>query len=254
MRRNHLASLAGSLLLAGVLSGCGAVTTAQSQPERQLPTAPPAPTAAPAAPLAITAAPALPQLADLGALLVSDEFDSDLADWRNKDIVSVPVSEPAVWQVRDGRVDQITGPEGYAALSPVTILKGDAGLADYTVQAMGNSQGNEMMGVVARASDKGYYALVVRHAKADGTKVFIEKYDAATETFKTLARVEEGGWNVDEWTALALTVKGDTLTGYVGGKQVIAATDATFASGQPGLYGFGIGDLSFDHFAVNAAQ
>lgn len=254
MRRNHLASLAGSLLLAGVLSGCGAVTTAQSQPERQLPTAPPAPTAAAEAPLAIAAAPALPQLAGLGALLVNDEFDSGLVDWRNQDVVQVPVSEPAVWQVRDGRVDQITGPEGYAAMAPVTILKGAADLTDYTVQAMGNSQGNEMMGVVARAGDKGFYALVARHAKGEGTKVFIEKYDAASGSFTTLARVEEGGWNLNEWTGLALTVKGDALTGYVNGQKVIAATDASFASGQPGLYGFGIGDLSFDHFTVNAAQ
>ena len=73
-------------------------------------------------------------------------------------------------------------------------------------------------------------------------------------SFTTLARVEEGGWNLNEWTALALMVKGDNLVGYVNGQKVIEATDASFASGQPGLYCFGIGDLSFDHFTVNAAQ
>ncbi|HEY1012522.1 MAG TPA: hypothetical protein VGE07_07435 [Herpetosiphonaceae bacterium] len=252
MRRNHLASLAGSLLLAGVLSGCGAVTTAQSQPERQLPTAPPAPTPASLAGPAIPAAPALPQLAGLGPEVLRDEFDAGLAAWTAKDIVSLPVSEPAVWEAAAGRLDQITGPEGLAAMSPVTLVRGDGLGADYTVQAVAQSRGNEAMGVVARAGDQGFYYLSVRSADARGTKAYLAKYDAASDQFTTLARLETGGWALNEWTALALRVEGSNLTGYVNGQAVLEAKDDSFSSGKAGVYGYGVGDLSFDHFVVNA--
>lgn len=254
MRRNHLASLAGSLLLAGLLSGCGAVTTAQSQPELQLPTAPPAPTSAPLADPAIAAAPALPRLAGLGDELLRDEFEAGLAAWTARDIVNMPVSEPASWKAQGGRLDQLTGPEGLAAMSPVTLVVGEGLGADYTVQAMAQSRGNEAMGLVARSGEHGFYYLSVRSAEAGGTKAYLAKYDAAADQFTTLARLETGGWKLNEWTGLALRVDGPNLTGYVNGQAVLEARDASFGAGQAGAYGYGVGDLSFDHFVVNANQ
>jgi pectate lyase len=161
--------------------------------------------------------------------LFSDDFNDGNADgWsRNGGAWSV---------VTDGTpVYRQTGTSGTAR-----ALAGTTSWTDYTVQARVNTTGTA--GVAARAtSTSQYYTLVVTGA---GTAQ-LQRVSGGTATVLGTASV-----GAATWRTLALTVRGNTLTGHVGGAQVVQATDSTFGSGRIGLITTG-SSASFDDVTVD---
>lgn len=251
MRQKLMLLLSAILLLSVVLSACGTPTTAQSGTLNELPTAPPAPTYPPAAKPSIPPAPAttLPK-AGVSALVV-DQFDGTLDTWQVLDLRVLPGSELSTWKVTEGRVDQVTGPDGMNASTPTALLIGDTTWTNYRVQAMAYARGNSIMGLVGRNSDKGMYMLVVRPADSQGgSQITIQRYDAATETFTNLAKADGGGAEKNQWYALELAFQGNSITALINGQEVLQTTDATYSAGRAGVYGYAEGELSFDNFSV----
>jgi hypothetical protein len=78
------------------------------------------------------------------------------------------------------------------------------------------------------------------------------RYDAASETFATLASADAGGFAPRRWTRLGLTVQGEALTATVDGRAVLTARDATLTAGQAGVAGYAAGGLEFDNLTVLA--
>jgi hypothetical protein len=253
MRPKSILSTFVMVMLSIIISACGSATLAQTGDVGQLPTAPPAPTYAPAAEAEIPPAPNSSQPKSGSTALAADQFDGDLNAWRVLDLRVLPGATPSEWQAKAGRLDQITGPDGMPALSPTAFLTGDASWSNYSVQAAAYSRGNSAMGLVGRASDEGMYMLVIRPASSGGgSQLMIQRYDAASETFVSLAEADTGGTDENTWYSLELSFEGTSITALINGKEVLKASDPTYSAGEAGVYAYAEGGLSFDNFSVQS--
>lgn len=246
-QRFRLIGLVGLLSL--ILAGCGTISQAQSGNIADLPTAPPAPTAEPFVEPVIPDAPqaAAPSKAPVK---YSDSFDKQSSDWQVLDIWNNG-SEPSTWSVKNKKLHQVSGLDGNVSHNPTAFTTGDAAWTDYTIQAQAYSIDNNIMGLVGRVNDDGYYALVMRQQGAEGGKLLtLQRYNASTETFELLATSEAFGWQPKTWYTLQLSFSGNTITASVNGQQVLSATDSTFTKGRAGVYGYGESNLVFDNFIV----
>ncbi|XSG74653.1 hypothetical protein ACP8Y2_21020 [Herpetosiphon llansteffanensis] len=249
MRRNIMGSLCGLVLLTTTLSACGAYTSAQQGSLGELPTAPPAPTYAPLPAEVVPAAPAI-ENPNKAPELFSSSFDTDLSQWQVVD-VWMNATEKSKWEVKEGRVEQVTGPEGWPAVAPTALVTGDKTWSDYSITAQGYSWGNSVMGLVGRVNENGFYVVAVRPIGAEGGKtITLQRYDSKTEIFTQLAETSDKGWNLKQWTTLGLSFKGNTITATLDGVPVLEAQDDQFSSGQTGVYGFAEGMLTFDNVIV----
>ncbi|HYF65032.1 MAG TPA: family 16 glycoside hydrolase [Herpetosiphonaceae bacterium] len=251
MRRTMLRSMFLLVLLSAILSACGTPSLAQSGNPGQIPTPPPAPTYAPEPEPAIPAAPAA-TLPRAGAqTLAADTFDSALDAWDVLDLRVEGASEPSLWQATNGRVDQVTGPDGNRGEISSFLLKGDLGWGDYSVRAAVYPRGNGNVGLVGRASDAGLYVFGMRPSDStQGYNITLHRYDAATESFTLLSKTDTGGLKPNAWAALELRFQGDSIQALIDGKEVLTATDGTHKSGRAGLYAYAEGNVSFDNFSV----
>ncbi|MDI6099375.1 DUF1080 domain-containing protein [Actinoplanes sp. NEAU-A12] len=106
------------------------------------------------------------------------------------------------------------------------VLAGNNSWTDYTVQARVKTPGTA--GVAARAqSTSQYYTLVLTGSGS----AQLQRVSGGSASALATAAVSGAG----SWRTLALTVRGNTLTGHVDGSQVVQATDSAFASGRIGL-------------------
>lgn len=254
--RFWLYSLLVLVLCGASLTGCATSPAAQAQdgppPADIIADPPPLPTGEPVSPTPTPGA--APETASLAGatILAGDTFDTaaDLSTWQVID-TNDTVRAPSSWGVQDGRLQQLRDSEGLQSNYATALVTGDETWSDYTVSAAAYTTGNDEMGLVARASKDGFLAFRVR-PNGSALAVELSRYDAATGTFATLATAGGAGFELSRWYQLQLVVQGNTIQGLVDGKQVIEANDATLTKGRAGVFGYAVGDLSFDNFAVQS--
>lgn len=253
MRLTIVRSMVLLVLLSAVLSACGTASLAQNGDVGQIPTPPPAPTYPPEAEPAIPAAPDA-TLPKAGAQsLAADTFDGKLESWDVLDLRVEAANEPSLWEVTNGRVDQVYGPDSNRGEIPTLLLKGDPSWSNYSVRAAVYPRGNGNVGLAGRASDAGLYLFGMRPSDSTlGYNITLHRYDAASESFSLLSKVDSGGLKPNAWAALELRFQGDSIQAFIDGKQVLTATDGTYPSGRAGLYAYAEGNVSFDNFSVQS--
>jgi hypothetical protein len=238
------------------LSGCGTNPPAQAEPAPSsivLPTPPPMPTSPPRIPTPTPPpAPAAPAPAGAGATLLADDFDTatDLRAWTVIDGAD-PIPGPSVWRIQNGHLLQVSDANDAPGLYPTALVSGDPTWRDYRVSVAGFVTQNEEVGVVARATDAGYYVFKLLPSTLKPGMV-LARYDAATQALTTLAQADGGGFVARRWYRLRLEVRGEQLQAYVNDQPVLSARDATLAQGRAGVYGYAEGGLEFDNLTVQA--
>lgn len=253
MRPTFLRSVFLLVLLSAILSACGTATLAQTGDPGQIPTPPPAPTYPPEAKPAIPAAPEASRPKSGVPTLAAETFDATLDGWDVLDLRVENAKDPSLWEVAEGRVEQVSGPDGNRAQSSSFLLKGDLAWSDYTVRAAVYPRGNGNVGLAGRASDAGLYVFGMRPSDStQGYNITLHRYDAATESFTLLSKADSGGLKPNAWATLELRFQGDSIQAFIDGKQVLTATDGTYTSGRAGLYAYAEGDVSFDNFSVQS--
>lgn len=254
------------VLFSTILIGCGiqgtstnpgntpntAATAPQATSEPiMLPTAPPMPTSQPIQPTP-TPPPAPSGLAPAsGVTLFEADFSSavSLAEWQVVDTVS-PLDGPSIWRILNGTISPLSDSSGIPNIYGSALITGDPTWKDYSVSVAAYNLSNDFAGVVARATDAGFYSFYVQ---PDGT-VVIQRFDRQTEAITNLASAQIAPIAPGTWTTLSLRVQGNTLQASVDGTTVLETTDTTFANGQAGLYGAVLGGLEFDNFRVHTLQ
>jgi hypothetical protein len=245
-----------ALLGALVLAGCGANPAAQAEPAPPggivLPTPAPMPTSLPQPPTPTPppAPAAIPAPAAGPTLLAADFTSTDLGKWSVID-AGIALPGPSVWKVQNGHLIPYSDAQDLPSMYTTALVGGDPSWRDYSVSAAGYVSNNDEVGVVARASDAGYYVFKL-FPKGQKPGMALLRYDAAREAFTELASAESGGFAPRVWTTLRLTVRGETLTASVDGQEVLSARDATLASGRAGVAAYAEGGLEFDNLAVLA--
>src|SRR5258706_5592459 len=267
MRAILYVSLVVALLLGSIaLTGCGTNDSAQAQPalggasipaqpQPPLaspivpPTPPPMPTAPPVASTA-TPPPAPVQAAPAGAALLTADFGptASLAQWTVQDTIDA-LPGPSIWQIQDGRLSPMSDAGGVPGQYGTALVSGDTSWRDYSVTVAAYNIDNDAFGVVARASERGFYIFNLLPGGGTTTAALMH-YDASSGAFAALARADAGSVAPRRWTTLRLLVRGDQISAFVDGRQVLQATDATLDQGRAGVYGYAMGGLEFDNFSV----
>jgi hypothetical protein len=245
------------LLSSIVLIGCGVRDSAVARPPGApaptsseviiLPTAPPMPTSA-LPPPTPTVPPPPAQAAPAGAAsLLNADFGpgASLAQWQVIDTASA-LPGPSIWRLRDGRLSPISDAGDLPSMYGTALVSGDTSWRDYSVTVAAYNIDNEVFGVVARASEQGFY---VFHLLPGGTAALL-RYDGSSGAFKNLAKADVKGIAPRQWMTLRLQVHGDRISAFVSGQQVLQASDATLGQGQAGVYGYAMGGLEFDNLSV----
>jgi glycosyl hydrolase family 59 (putative galactocerebrosidase) len=245
-----------ALLSTVALAGCGANPPAQAQPATQggvvLPTPPPMPTSQPQPPTP-TPPPAPAAVAPAaGTTLLAADFGSttDLKQWTVIDAADA-LPGPSVWKLQDGRLIPYSDAQDLPSMYSTALVTGDPSWSDYSVSVAGYVTVNDELGVVARASEAGYYVFKLLPA-AQQPSLVLARYDAAKGVFTPLATAATGGFKQQTWYTLKLQVQGEQLTAYVDGQEVLKARDATLKSGRAGVAAYAEGGLEFDNFSVQA--
>ncbi|HET9224536.1 MAG TPA: hypothetical protein VFO07_18630, partial [Roseiflexaceae bacterium] len=149
------------LLGALALGACGANPAAQAEPAPPgsivLPTPRPMPTSVPQPPPpTVPPAPAAPRHAAGAPLLAADFASADLGRWKVID-AGINLPGPSVWKVQDGRLIPYSDAQDLPSMYTTALVGGDAAWRDYSVSAAAYASDYDEPGVVARASDAGYY-------------------------------------------------------------------------------------------------
>jgi hypothetical protein len=131
------------------------------------------------------------------------------------------------------------------------LTTGDPQWQDYLVSTAAFVSANDEVGVVARASDAGYYVFKLL-PQGRSPALLLARYEEPNHTFVPLATAATGGYVERRWYEVALKVQGAELTAYVDGQVVLTAHDTTYARGQAGVSGYPEGGLEFDHLTVQA--
>lgn len=179
-------------------------------------------------------------------------FDAQPSGWRALDTADMPDGY-GVWTTRAGKLAEnmtVSGSGGFdntMYLAPVDT----AGRASVSAQVY--PQGNQVVGLVFRASDQGYY--LFRVFRGDGAEMPVrrqlQRYDAATGIYTTLAEDRQGrGYALGKWQELRVDLDGDAITCSFDGERVFQVRDGQLAGGQAGVYTLALGEVFFDNFAV----
>jgi hypothetical protein len=255
MRPQHWLYALIVLLGALALGACGANPAAQAEPAPPggivLPTPPQLPTSLPQPPTpTVPPAPDAARPAAGTPLLAADFSSADLGRWTVIDAADA-LPGPSVWKVQDGRLIPYSDAQDLPSMYTTALVGGDVAWRDYSVSAAAYASNNDELGVVARASDTGYYIFKL-FPQGQQPGMALLRYDAARGTYTTLASVNTGGFAPQTWINLSLTVQGEILTALVDGREVLSARDATLVAGRAGVAGYPAGDLEFDNFTVLA--
>jgi hypothetical protein len=237
------------------LAGCGANPPAQAEPAAQsgivLPTAPPMPTDRPQPPTPTPPPAPAAAVAPASALLLADDFapGSNIQNWSVID-AAYALPGPSVWKLQNGRLIPYSDAQDLPAMYSTALVTGDPSWADYRVSAAGYVTTNDELGVVARASETGYYVFKLLPT-AQKPNMVLARYDAAKGTFTALASGETSGFALGKWYTLGLSVQGDKLVGTLNGQEALTARDTTLKAGRAGVAAYAEGGLEFDNFVVD---
>jgi hypothetical protein len=243
-----------ALLLGGLaLSSCGTNPAAQAEPASQvgivLPTPAPMPTSPPQPPTpTVPPAPIAQPAAANAPLLAADFASSDLGRYSVID-AGIALPGPSVWKVQDGRLIPYSDAQDLPSMYTSALVAGDSAWRDYSVSAAAYATSSDEVGVVARASEAGYYVFKL-FPQGQKPAAALLRYDAKRETFVTLASVDAGGFGLRSWSTLRLAVRGQVLTAWVDGREVLSARDATLSAGRAGVAGYPANGLEFDNLTV----
>ena len=103
--------------------------------------------------------------------------------------------------------------------------------------------------MVARASEQGYYIFKLL-PQGSTPAMALQRYDAADQTFTSLATSQSGGFELRRGYSLRLQVQGERLQAYLDGKLVLEAQDSSFTAGRAGVAGYAEGGLEFDQLTI----
>ncbi|HMO60140.1 MAG TPA: hypothetical protein PKC19_22530 [Roseiflexaceae bacterium] len=183
--------------------------------------------------------------------MLSTDFSgaNSLADWQVRDGTDV-LGGPSIWEISNGQLRQVSDFDGAPAMYPTALVTGNSAWRDYEARVAAYSSGNEAMGVVVRASDRGYYVFRVYNEGVSLPKYAIERFDAASYTFHELASADGAGFATERWYELSVVVLGDRMQAFVDGQPVLDVRDGTLGQGSAGVYGIAEGRLLFDSFSV----
>jgi hypothetical protein len=153
--------------------------------------------------------------------------------------------------VQNGHLIPYSDAQDLPSMYTTALVGGDLAWRDYSVSAASYVSNNDEVGVVARASEAGYYAFKLL-PKGQKPAMLLLRYDALKGTYTTLAKTDTGGFAPRQWYTLRLQVQGSKLTAYLDGKEVLSAQDATLAAGRAGVAAYAEGGLEFDNLTVTA--
>jgi 3-keto-disaccharide hydrolase len=229
------------------------VPAATAKPSEQgviLPTPPPMPESGPLPPTP-TIPPAPPSnIAPAAQPLLSTDFSSPAAitSWQVVDGYAA-VPGPSIWQVSDGRLQQVSDSDGAPGQYPTALIAGALPSSDYQVSVSAFNIANDEIGLVFRANSQGYYLFRVLPTSG-AARYSIARFDTATTTFETLAKADGAGFSFNKWEQLSVSVQGNRIQAFFNGAPVLATSDSTFAQGSVGVYGYAQGQLAFDNLSV----
>lgn len=226
--------------------------TAQDRPlgTGPLPTPVPQPTIVPKPTAALPAAPtSAPSAQNSQAQRTVESFDAAVKNWEALNPNSMQ-DQQGTWQVSNGTL-QAKAPLSESFDDSIYLAPVDtAGLAEISTKVY--AEGNQTVGVVFRASDKGYYLFRIFRATENGKALnVLQRYDAAAGTYTDLARNEQGpGYVLNKWQSLQVEVNNDLITCFFEGQKIFEEHDTTFSNGKAGVYALSQGDVQFDNFTI----
>jgi hypothetical protein len=160
------------------------------------------------------------------------------------------------WVIKDGRLAQTYAGNGGATEEVSQLVTKDAGLANGSVETYFYPTAGSPLGIVVRGSNAGHYLVVLNmNVPNDSAKAWIERVegDKAVRIATAPASVY-GGYSLETWQNVKVTLAGDRITVLVGGKEIVSATDTTFAAGWAGVWTLADRGTQFDNVRiVNAA-
>jgi hypothetical protein len=181
--------------------------------------------------------------------VASENFDQAPAGWVAVNSGVMP-DQQGEWLANSGKLEA-KAPLSESFDDSIYLAPVDtSGIADISAQVY--PQGNQVVGLAFRASDKGYYLFRVFRADANGkAKVMLQRYDARSGRYTSLAQNDQGqGYALGRWQTLLVKLNGDLITCYFEGQQVFEVHDKTYDSGKAGVYTIALGEVLFDNFTV----
>lgn len=106
---------------------------------------------------------------------------------------------------------------------------------------------DQAAGIIARVIDADNYYILRANALEDNVNLYTYVDGKRSTIAEGTGAVAPG-----EWHELRLDVTGDTLTGYLDGKQVVTATNPDFTTGQVGLWTKADSQTCFDDLTITA--
>lgn len=251
-----LQRICGTAILGATLTliGCSADPQAQAQPatiDDILPTPLPMPTAIPQTDPIIPPAPEeSAQLANASTVFQTDFAQSfDPSQWQVIDAAEV-LRAPSVWEAHDGRLMQQGDSDGIPSMYATALVTGEAEWSDYEVSVAAYPTNNDEIGVVARASDEGYYVFRMLPTTSEQPAYVLSRYSAKDGIFEDLVTSDGVGFEASQWYTLRIRVQENTIQAFVDDQLVVETQDTTLTNGQAGVYGYAQGGLQFDNFVI----
>jgi hypothetical protein len=198
----------------------------------------------------VTSAPA-PQAAPSQNVALNESFDTFPASWKQFDLAAMP-DQKGEWAAEAGKLAARAPSSGTQSFEESMLLApaDTSGRAELSVQVY--PQGNQVVGLVFRSTDKGYYLFrVFREGESAGVKRMLQRYDAATGQYTTLAEDSQGqGYELGRWQNMSVELDGDHIVAFFEGQKVFDVRDGELAGGEAGVYALALGEVLFDNFTV----
>ena len=194
---------------------------------------------------AVPTAPDLPA-GQAGAL--TETFDGKPLDlWRGI------TDSPVTWVAKDGRLQQSLPLIEEPSEMPALFVTKDTGFANGTIETYYYATGGSPLGVVLRGSDQGYYRVLLHMNVPSNTisKASIERVTPThTEVIAQAPISAFAGYDNEHWQLLQVSARGNAITVSVDGRQIMSATDGTFAKGWAGVWTQADLGASFDNIRI----
>jgi len=174
------------------------------------------------------------------------EFDGDLDDWFT--------AEYGFWR-GDAETER-----GRLKLDPVTLtmLKGHS-VKDFDVQVSGVGIENEKKvwngyGLMFRADSSGrngYMFEIEKKSAGQPSQMYFSKWvDGKQQKLSGAVVTLPDNFEWSSASSMQISARGDTLTAYVGGKQVLQTRDSTYSQGQVGIASNAGTEITVDSFSL----
>ncbi len=190
------------------------------------------------------------------ALLFGTTFDStNLSAWKSRPDPNV--EDAPTWTVVNGHLQQAGDAMGEVTPDETVFQTGDPAWRNYTLEAQVSCVSGTAVGVVWRASEKGYYRFDLTMAQPHtNPKANLWRFDPATNLPVRIASVPAekfGGYVQGKWYTIRVTTQGTRQQVWINDVPVLDVQDSTFAAGQVGLIATADRGAAFDNVRVQAA-